>query len=121
MSYPNSVTTIGFVGADPERSRFERAPQCASAEQQRLEVHRSFRRHAAVVEEHRRRMGLEDRVAPRLRVPPAAAIRSRNEWCDALSDASRAIVGSYRPKTINRPLGQVSRRRSFFGSNSSFS
>jgi hypothetical protein len=46
--------------------------QARAAEQQRFEVHRSFRRHAAVVEEHRRRMGVKDGVASRLRVPSAA-------------------------------------------------
>jgi len=28
MSYLNSVTIIGFVGADPEQSRFKRAAEC---------------------------------------------------------------------------------------------
>ena len=41
MSYLNSVTIIGFVGADPGAA--------SSAEQQRLEVHRSVRRDAARV------------------------------------------------------------------------
>ncbi len=46
MSYLNSVTIIGFVGADPEAA--------SSAEQQRLEVHRSVRRHTTLLEKRRR-------------------------------------------------------------------
>ena len=53
--------------SDDHRLRRRRPGAASSAEQQRLEVHRSFRRDAAVVEEHRRRMGVEDRVASRLR------------------------------------------------------
>jgi hypothetical protein len=64
---------------------WRRPGAASSAEQQRLEVHRttprvgSGRRDAAVVEEHRRRVGLEDRVARRLRVPPAAGRIRRDD------------------------------------------
>jgi len=53
--------------SDDHRLRRCRPGAASSAEQRRLEVHRSVRRDAAVVEEHRRRVGLEDGVAPRLR------------------------------------------------------
>src|SRR6266850_3538554 len=65
--------------SNDHRLRRRRPGAASSAEQQRLEVHRSFRRHAAVVEEHRRRMGLENRVASRLRFPPAARRIRRND------------------------------------------
>src|SRR6266481_8252743 len=51
--------------SDDHWLRRRRPGAASSAEQQGLEVYCSFRRHAAVVEEHRRRMGLEDRVASR--------------------------------------------------------
>src|SRR5437016_8915264 len=53
--------------SDDPRLRRRRPGAASSAEQQWLEVHRFVRRDAAVVEEHRRRMGVEDRVASRLR------------------------------------------------------
>ena len=54
-----------FQLSNDHRLRRRRPGAASSAEQQRFEVHRSFRRHTAVVEEHRRRMGLENRVASR--------------------------------------------------------
>ena len=60
--YLNSVTIVGFVGADPEQRQ---------ARKQRREIHRSFGRHTAVLEERAGRVVLEDRVAPRLHLPPA--------------------------------------------------
>jgi hypothetical protein len=59
--------------SNDRRICWSRPGAASSTEQQWLEVHRSVRRDAAVVEKHRRRMGLEDRVASRLRFPPAAA------------------------------------------------
>ncbi len=79
MSYLNSVTIIGFVGADPEQRCRLRARSATSAEQQRLEVHRSFRRHAAVMEERRRRMCVENGVAPRL-----IRLRSNGRRCEPI-------------------------------------
>jgi hypothetical protein len=84
------------------RLRRRRPGAASSAEQQRLEVHRSFRRNAAVVEEHRRRMGLEDRVAPRLRVP-AAARRIRRDDQERLARARR---GSLVSTTYERANGK---------------
>jgi len=70
MSYLNSVTIIGFVGADPEQRQ---ARNNNGGKFTRTISHLGVgRRHAEVVEQHRRRMGLEDRVALRLRVPSAA-------------------------------------------------
>src|SRR5258707_2837307 len=63
--------------SDDHRLRRRRPGAASSAEQQRLEVHRSFRRHAAVVEKNRRRMGLENRVASPLCVPSAARRKRR--------------------------------------------
>jgi len=60
----NSVTIVGFVGADPEQRQ--------ARNNNGSKFNSSLRRHAAVVEEHRRRVGVEDRVASRLRVPSAA-------------------------------------------------
>jgi|ERR1700730_7588770 len=56
---------MSYQLSDDHWLRRRRPGPVSSAEQQRLEVHRSFRRHAAFVEEHRRRMGLESRVASR--------------------------------------------------------
>src|SRR5258708_27857913 len=70
MSYLNSVTIIGFVGADPEQRQ---ARNNNGGKFTRTISHLGAgRRHAAVVEEHRRRMGVEDRGGPPLRIPPAA-------------------------------------------------
>jgi len=70
MSYLNSVTSIGFVGADPEQRQ---ARNNNGGKFTRTISHLGAgRRYAAVVEEHRRRMGVKDRVASRLRVPSAA-------------------------------------------------
>ena len=44
MSYLNSVTLVGFVGADPEQR---------SSERKRFEVHRVLRRYTALFEERR--------------------------------------------------------------------
>jgi hypothetical protein len=41
-------------------------PGAASSAEQQFEVHRSFRRYPALLEKRARRMGLENRVAPRL-------------------------------------------------------
>jgi hypothetical protein len=38
-------------------------PRAASSAEQRFKIHRSFRRHATLLEKRRRRMGLESRVA----------------------------------------------------------
>jgi hypothetical protein len=40
-------------------------PRAASSAEQRFKIHRSLRRHAALLEKCRRRMGLESRVASR--------------------------------------------------------
>ncbi len=106
MSYLNSVTIIGFVGADPEQHFWLRALSATSEEQQRFEVHRSFRRHAAVVEEHRRRMGVENRVASRLRVPPAARRIRRDDHQEGFARACRGHDRDKRGQT-----GQVPGRR----------
>jgi len=58
--------------SNDHRLRRRRPGAASSAERQQLEVHRSVRRDAAVVEEHRRRMGVEDRVASRLRYMESA-------------------------------------------------
>src|SRR5258706_2848221 len=71
------------------RLRRRRPGAASSPEQQRLEVHRSFRRHAASVEEHRRRMGLEDRVASRLRFPSAARRIRRDHHQERFARARR--------------------------------
>jgi len=62
MSYLNSVTIVRFVRADPEQLQ---------ARNKRFEVHRSFRRHTALLEKRRRRMGLESRVASRYDISPS--------------------------------------------------
>src|SRR5487761_1378596 len=58
--------------SDDNRICWSRPGAAPSAEQQRLEVHRSFGRHAAVVEERAGRVVLENRVAPRSHLPSAA-------------------------------------------------
>jgi hypothetical protein len=65
MSYMNSVTIIAFVGADPEQRSAEEL----------IEVHRSVRRHAALLKERARRVDLESRVAPRCDFPLASRQR----------------------------------------------
>ncbi len=44
-----------------------RGPRAASSAEQRFEVYPSLGRHAAPLEKRRRRMGLKNGVAPRLR------------------------------------------------------
>ena len=46
-------------------------PGAAPGAEEWLEVHRSFGRHAAILEERAGRVVLENRVAPRLHLPPA--------------------------------------------------
>src|SRR5579863_1864711 len=46
-------------------------PGATASAQQRHEVHRSFGRHAPILEEHTGRMVLEDRMAPYLDLPAA--------------------------------------------------
>src|SRR6266478_3678363 len=62
MSYLNSVTIVGFVGADPEQRQ-------ARNNGSKFTV--SFRRHATLLEKRRRRMGLESRVASHRDFPPS--------------------------------------------------
>src|SRR5215472_1505486 len=47
-------------------------PGAASSAEQRFKIHRSFRRHATLLEKRRRRMGLESRVASRRDISPSA-------------------------------------------------
>src|SRR5260221_4259658 len=67
MGQEKGEKSMSYLLSNDHWLRRRRPGAASGAEQQRLEVHRSFRRHAAVVEEHRRRMGVEDRVASRLR------------------------------------------------------
>src|SRR5438094_7394460 len=46
-------------------------PRAASSAEQRFKIHRSFRRHATLLEKRRRRMGLESRVASRRDISPS--------------------------------------------------
>src|SRR5215472_8454328 len=57
--------------SDDRRICWSRPGAAASAEQ-RFEIHRSFRRHTALLEKRRRRMGLESRVASHRDIPPSA-------------------------------------------------
>ena len=63
----NQLLFDGYQLSHDHRLRWRRPGAASSAEQPRLEIHRSIRRRPAIVEEHRRRMGVEDRVASRLR------------------------------------------------------
>ena len=64
MSCLNSVTIVGFVGADPEQRQ---------ARNNGSKFHRSFRRDTTLLEKRRRRMGLESRVASRSDISPSAS------------------------------------------------
>jgi hypothetical protein len=55
--YLNSVTVVGFLGADPKERWHE--------------IHGALGRDTAILEECAGRMVLEDRVAPRLHLSPA--------------------------------------------------
>jgi len=106
MSYLDLLTIIGFVGADPEQR------QARNNNGSKYDV--SCRRHAAVVEEHRRRIGVENRMASRLRVPPAARSASRRRLRKVRTCSSRAASLAQRtnPETAKARKPRPTSRRS---------
>src|SRR5258708_13398323 len=86
MGQEKGEKSMSYLLSNDHRLRRCRPGAASSAEQQRFEVHRSFRRHAAVVEEHRRRMGVEDRVASRVRYMESARITSKTPKSYPLTD-----------------------------------
>src|SRR6266851_8065761 len=52
-------------------------PGAASSAKQQLKIHRSFRRHARLLEKRRRRMGLESRVASHRDYMESEAVSNR--------------------------------------------
>src|SRR5260221_12380376 len=67
MGQEKGEKSMSYLLSNDHWLRRRRPGAASGAEQQRLEGPRSFRRHPAGGEKHRRRMGLEDRVALRLR------------------------------------------------------
>src|SRR5260370_26992320 len=97
MSYLSAVAIIGFVGADPEQRQ---ARNNNGGKFTRTISHLGVgRRHAEVVEQHRRRMGLEDRVASRLRVPPPAVRIRRNDDQERFARARRGQPRQHHVRT----------------------
>src|SRR5260370_42507064 len=108
MSYLNSVTSIGFAGADPEQRQ---ARNNNGGKFTRTISHLGAgRRYAAVVEEHRRRMGVKDRVASRLRVPSAARRIRRDDDQERFARARR---GQPRQQHVRTKRGMEEKRRPF--------
>src|SRR5258708_6813029 len=111
MSYLKSVTIIGFVGAAPEQRQ---ARNNNGGKFTRTISHLGAgHRHAEVVEEHRRRMGLENRVASRLRVPPAARRISRYDDQERFARARR---GQPRQQHVRTKRGMEEKRAALRGS-----
>jgi len=109
MSYLNSVSLIGFC--------WVRSRATPSAEQ-RCKIHRLLRRHSTVVEERRRRMGLEDRMAPNRGVSSASRRTRSQRRQERRSRPLSKAASSARPTTsptemARRPRPLRSPRRRF--------
>jgi hypothetical protein len=99
--------------SDEHRLR-RRRPGAASSAEQRFKIHRSFRRHATLLEKRRRRMGLESRVAPHLHFsvrgsPNTLRQRSRRELTSSSKANSRAQPTSARTARARSPRRSKSR------------
>jgi len=86
---------MSYQLSDDHRLRRRRPGAASSAEQQRLEVHRSLRRYATLLEKRRGRMGLEDRVASRRdymeSVLSTSTLKSTALFCNPCFSGSRIL------------------------------
>jgi hypothetical protein len=86
--------------SNPRRICWSR-PGAASNAEQRCEVHRTVRRHAALLEDHRRRVVLENRVAPYLDLPSPS-----RRACPDCDQEGRARARRRQPRQLRLPAGE---------------